>query len=64
MMKMKALSDLEGNMNRLEEIIVQKDQVVEGLKRQLEKALTRLENGESKSPEFKPQNETLYREQM
>ena len=46
MLKMKALADLEANMERLEKIIVQKDLVIEGLKRQVDKALTRLENGE------------------
>ena len=33
MLKIKALADLEANMERLEKIIVQKDLVIEGLKR-------------------------------
>ena len=50
MMKMQALSDLETNMDQLQRIIEQKDEVIDGLKRSLDKALTRLENGEGSSP--------------
>ena len=44
MFKMKALADLEINMQRLEEIVVQKDQVIDGLKISLDQAIERLEN--------------------
>ena len=47
MQKMQALQDLEANMDRLHKVIVQKDIVIDGLKRQLDMALNRLESGET-----------------
>lgn len=52
-MKLKALADLEANMDNLEKVIVQKDAVIDGLKKQLNLALTRLENGEGATPAIK-----------
>lgn len=46
MFKMKALADLEMNMQRLESIVEQKDEVIEGLKISLDQAIERLENKE------------------
>lgn len=46
MFKMKALADLEMNMQRLESIVEQKDVVIEGLKISLDQAIERLENKE------------------
>ena len=52
-MKLKALADLEANMDNLEKVIVQKDAVIDGLKKQLNLALTRLENGVGATPAIK-----------
>ena len=43
MMRMKAMVDLEINMENLEKIIVQKDFVIDGLRRTLDKAFGFLE---------------------
>ena len=45
LVKLKALQDLESNMERLETIINQKDIVIDGLRKQLDKALSCLEKG-------------------
>ena len=45
MMRMKAMVDLEINMENLEKIIVQKDFVIDGLRRTLDKAFGFLEAG-------------------
>ena len=45
MTKLKALHDLESNMERVESIITQKDSIIDGLRRQLDKALICLEKG-------------------
>ena len=44
-MRMRAMADLEINMDHLEKIIVQKDSVIEGLRLTLDKALQFLETG-------------------
>ena len=44
-MRMKAMADLEMNMDRLEKIILQKDHVIDGLRNTLDKALRCLEGG-------------------
>ena len=56
LMKLKALADLEVNMDHLEKIIVQKDEVINGLKDQLEKALRRLEGGDQDSRDSEASN--------
>ena len=45
MMRMKAMVDLETNMENLEKIIIQKDFVIDGLRRTLDKAFGFLEGG-------------------
>ena len=56
-MKLKALADLEANMDNLEKVIVQKDSVIDGLKSQLELALTRLENNTTTTLDHTPNAE-------
>ena len=45
MMRMKAMKDLQTNMENLEKIIVQKDFVIYGMRRTLDKAFGLLESG-------------------
>ena len=45
LVRMKAMADLETNMENLEKIIVQKDYVIDGLRRTLDKAFSYLEGG-------------------